>query len=158
VKLGKGIFMDYGELLQYEGYLYLNSLFEPEDNALIIDVDRCRTPKIPIGEKDTFSIYDAFDVDETVPILRLEFDSYIAYSVLNESFTTLDKYEVYEGRGFSLYSTSRYLDFIEIGTTADVEHPGPFKQYGINALNHTINVISTEPPRVSMRKRNTQQE
>ncbi|MDN7245642.1 hypothetical protein [Planococcus shenhongbingii] len=145
--------MNYAELLQYQGYLYLNSLFEPEDNAFIVDIDRCKIPGTPIGENDTFSSYDAFNVDETLPILRLEFDFYIAYSVLNESFTALDKYEVYEGRGFSLYSKSRYLDFIEMGTTADEVHPGPYKHYGINALNHTIDVISTEPPRVSIIQR-----
>lgn len=150
--------MNYSELLQYQGYFYLHSLFEPEDNALIIDIDRCKLPDIPIRETDTFSSYVSFDVDETLPILRLEFDSYIAYSVLNESFTALDKYEIYEGRVFSLYSKSRYLDFVEIGTTADDIHPGPYKHYGINTLNHTINVVSSEPPRISFMQRNGQQE
>lgn len=149
--------MNYAELLQYPGYLYLNSLFEPEDNALIVDIDRCKTTETPISENDNFSSHEAFDVDETLPILRLQFDFYIAYSVLNESFTALDKYEDYEGRGFSLYSKSRYLDFIEMGTTADEEHPGPYKHYGINALNHTIDVVSTEPPRVSFIQRDVQQ-
>lgn len=150
--------MNYAELLQYQGYLYLNSLFELEDNTLIVDIDRCKTPKIPVGENDTFSSYEALDVDETLPILRLEFEFYIAYSVLNESFTAKDKYEVYEGQSFSLYSKSRYLDFIEIGTTAGEEDPGPYKHYGINALNHTIDVVSTEPPRVSFIQRDGQQE
>ncbi|MDN3451813.1 MAG: hypothetical protein WBF39_05900 [Planococcus donghaensis] len=148
--------MNYTELLQCQSYLYLNSLFEPEDNALIVDIDRCKINATPIGETDTVSSYDPFDVDETLPIIRLEFDFHIAYSVLNESFTALDKYEVYEGRFFSLYSKSRYLDFIEIGTTAEDEHPGPYKHYGINTLNHTIDVISTEPPRVSIIHRDGQ--
>lgn len=150
--------MHYSELLQYRGYLYLNSLFEPEDNTLIIDIDRCKTPRIPISENDASSSYDSLDVDETLPIFRLEFDWYIAYAVTNESFTVFDKYEVYEGRSFSLYSKSRYLDFIEISTTADDEIPGPYKHYGINVLNHTIDVISTDPPKVSVIQRDGQQE
>lgn len=150
--------MNYSELLQYQGYFYLNSLFEPMDNVLIVDIDRCKIPDAPIGKNDTFSSYVSLDMDETLPILRLEFDSYIAYSVLNESFAALDKYEIYEGRVFSLYSKSRYLDFVEIGTIADDVHPGPYKHYGINALNHIIDVVSTEPPRISFIQRNGQQE
>ncbi|MDN3451698.1 hypothetical protein QMA09_15980, partial [Planococcus sp. APC 3906] len=109
-----------------------------------------------ISENDASSYYDSLDMDETLPIFRLEFDWYIAYAVTNESFTVLDKYEVYEGRSFSLYSKSRYLDFIEISTTADDEIPGPSKHYGINALNHTIDVISTDPPKVSVIQRDGQ--
>ncbi|SDN62487.1 hypothetical protein [Alkalicoccus daliensis] len=145
--------MDYSELLQYQGYLYLNSLFEPEDGTLIVDIDRCIIPEISSGENNTFSTYDSVNMDETLPVLRIEFDTYVAYSVRNESFTALDKYEVYEGGVFSLYSKSRYLDFIELGTIADDIHPGKYKHYGINALNHIIDVISTEPPRISFLQR-----
>ncbi|WP_078410764.1 hypothetical protein [Priestia abyssalis] len=146
--------MNYSELLQYQGYIYLNSVFEP----LIVDIDRCKINGIPVGENDTSSSYGSIDVDDTLPIIRLKFDWYIAYSVRNESFTAMDKYEVYEGRVFSLYSKSRYLDFIEVSTIADDIYPGPFKHYGINALNHIIDVISTESPSVSVIQRNAQQE
>ncbi|AND41472.1 hypothetical protein A361_20670 [Cytobacillus oceanisediminis 2691] len=148
--------MNYSELLQYQGYIYLNSIFEPEDNTLIIDIDRCIRNDILVCENDTSSSYGSIDVDETLPIIRLKFDWYIAYSVRNESFTTIDAYEHYEGRVFSLYSKSRYLNFIEVGTIADEIYPGPFKHYGINALNHIIDVISTEPPSISVIQRNGQ--
>ncbi|MBT2690851.1 hypothetical protein J7I93_22185 [Bacillus sp. ISL-47] len=148
--------MNYSELLQYQGYIYLNSIFEPEDNTLIIDIDRCKTNDIIVGENDTSSSYGSIYADETLPIIRLKFDWYIAYSIRNESFTTMDEYELYEGRVFSLYSKSRYLDFIEVGTIAGEIYPGPLKHYGINALNHIIDVISTEPPSISVIQRNDQ--
>lgn len=150
--------MDYSELLPYQTYIYLNSLFEPEDNALILDIDRCMINGIPVGDNSNFSSYGAIEVDETLPILRLEFDWYIAYSVTNESFSVMDDSEVFEGKVFSIYSKSYYLDFIKNNTIADDMHPGPFKHYGINALNHVINVISTEPPNVSLIPRNGHQE
>lgn len=52
---------------------------------------------------------------------------------------------MYKGSAFAVYSKSRYLDFIEVGTIADDIHLGPFKHYGIHALNHIIDVVSTEP-------------
>lgn len=40
--LRKEGFMNYSKLLQYPGCIYLNSIFEPEDNALIVDIERCK--------------------------------------------------------------------------------------------------------------------
>lgn len=96
--------MNYSELLQYQGYIYLSSIFEPEYNTLIVDIDRCKINGISVVQNDTSSSYNSIEVDETLPIIRPKFDWYIAYSVRNESFTAMDEYEVYEGRVFSLYS------------------------------------------------------
>lgn len=145
--------MKYSELLNYQGYIYLNSISEPQDNSLIIDIDRTITngnqEYVGLKEGDS-AAYGSIEVDETLPIIRAEFDWYIAYSVTNESFSRLDEYEVFEGGAFTVYSKSRCLDFIDISTIASYFHPGPFKHYGINALNHIIDVVSTEPPTVSL--------
>ncbi|MDD1511793.1 hypothetical protein [Priestia megaterium] len=150
--------MNYSKPLQYQGCIYLNSIFEPEDNALIVDIERCKisgnAAKEITGESNSSSSYASIDGDYALPIIRLTFDWYIAYSVRNESFTVIDEYEMYTGSAFAVYSKSRYLDFIEIGTIADDIHPGPFKHYGIHALNHIIDVVSTEPPSISVIQRN----
>jgi len=150
--------MNYSKLLQYQGYIYLNSIFEPEDNALIVDIERCKISGNVAEEKtegstSSASSYASIDVDYALPIIRLTFDWYIAYSVRNESFTVIEEYEMYKGSAFAVYSKSRYLDFIEVGTIADDIHPGPFKNYGIHALNHIIDVVSTEPPSISVIQR-----
>ncbi|MBT2258451.1 hypothetical protein [Priestia megaterium] len=150
--------MNYSKLLQYQGYIYLNSIFEPEDNALIVDIKRCKISGNVAEEKtggstSSSSSYASIDVDYALPIIRLTFDWYIAYSVRNESFTVIEEYEMYKGSAFAVYSKSRYLDFIEVGTIADDIHPGPFKNYGIHALNHIIDVVSTEPPSISVIQR-----
>lgn len=159
--LKKEGFMNYSKLLQYPGCIYLNSIFEPEDNALIVDIERCKISGNVTEEitgESTSSSYASIDVDYALPIIRLTFDWYIAYSVRNESFTVIDEYEMYRGGAFAVYSKSRYLDFIEVGTIADDIHPGPFKHYGIHALNHIIDVVSTEPPSISVIQRDREQE
>ena len=102
--------MNYSKLLQYQGYIYLNSIFEPEDNALIVDIERCKISGNVAEEKtgeSTSSSYASIDVDYALPIIRLTFDWYIAYAVRNESFTVIEEYEMYKGSAFAVYSKSR---------------------------------------------------
>jgi hypothetical protein len=44
----------YSELLTYKGYIYLTSIYEPQDNTLILEIERCRinetTEDIIIGD------------------------------------------------------------------------------------------------------------
>ncbi|MFC4323261.1 hypothetical protein [Litchfieldia salsa] len=145
--------MKYSELLTYQGYIYLTSIYEPEDNSLILTIERCRinetSEDIRIGDniiEDTHSI----DIDNSLPILRFEFNWYIRYSITNESFSIMDDYEVYEGKAFRIYKRSRYLDFINVSTIASDDYPGPFKHYGITALNHIVDVVATEPPTITL--------
>ena len=65
---------------------------------------------------------------------------------------------MYKGSAFAVYSKSRYVDFIEVGTIADDIHTGPFKHYGIHALNHIIDVVSTEPTSISVIQRDHERE
>ncbi len=129
--------------------IYLDQIYEPEENTLRLLFSRSRTSEtsetIRIGKteiKDTYSI----DVDETLPLLQMDFEWYIGYSIRNESYTSWDDYEEFEGRIFRIYSKSRYLDFIKVGTLASEDYPGPFKHYGIACLNHIVDVVSVSEP------------
>jgi len=84
--------------------------------------------------------------DDQKPVVKITFDFYIAYSVLNESYVVQERYEKYKGTFFRLYKKSRYLDYISLGTIATSDYPGPFKHYGICALDHIIDVVSVEEP------------
>ena len=81
-----------------------------------------------------------------MPVIQMDFDSYIAYSVTNESFTSWDDYEEFEGKAFRIYKRSRYLDFIKVHTFACDDYPGHFEHYGIVCLDHIVNVVSVEKP------------
>lgn len=37
--------MDFQDLMEFKGYIYLNKLFEPEENLLRVLIDRCKVNK-----------------------------------------------------------------------------------------------------------------
>ncbi|HOA80316.1 MAG TPA: hypothetical protein PKK61_04540 [Defluviitaleaceae bacterium] len=147
--------MDYHSLMNLNGYIEFCGLTEPETNCLRLYFARCKTEEtaedLIIGDtviKNTYSII----IDKDLPILQLDFESYIAYSVTNESFTSWDEYEQFEGKAFMIYTKSRYLDFIKEHTLADQicgdVYP-PFRHYGIVCLNHIIDIVSIDTPKVT---------
>lgn len=140
--------VEYSDLMNLKN-IYFEQIYEPEENTLRLLFSRSRTSETPetitIGEieiKDTYSI----DVDETLPLLQMDFEWYIGYSIRNESYTSWDDYEEFEGKIYRIYSKSRYLDFIKVGTFASEDYPGPFKHYGIACLNHIVDVVSVSEP------------
>lgn len=149
----RSISMDYKDFIELKGYIYLHSILEPETNSLQVFIERCKVSKrsmdIKIDEhhlRETFPI----EVDEDLPILQIDFDSYVAYSVINESFTVLDDYEIFEGHSFRIFKKSRYLDFINKGTIAtDVFPDDTYVHYEIASLNHIIDVISYDEPKIT---------
>ncbi|MDQ0899909.1 hypothetical protein [Paenibacillus sp. V4I7] len=132
--------------------IYLDSISEPRDNFLCLTFSRSKTSLTPetikIGEKEINDVF-SMDIDYKLPLIKLEFEWYIGYSIINESFTVLDDYEEYEGRVFRIYNKSRYLDFIQMGSIATEDYPGPFKHYGIICLNHIVDIVSASEPIVS---------
>ena len=77
---------------------------------------------------------------------ELVWPTYILYSVRNESFANPDETEKWEGRLFCTYSKSHFLEYAKSSTIASDEYPGPFQHWGINCLNHVIDVISHKQP------------
>lgn len=127
--------------------IYLIGATEPEENSLRLYFSRSKAIPEPfsIGDKvyeDALSI----ELDEELPIIQIDFETYIGYSVLNESYTSWDDYEVFEGKIFRIYSKSRYLDYIKAGTFASEDYSGPFKHYGMSCLNHVVDVVSISVP------------
>ena len=138
--------MKYQDLMNLSN-IYLVGLTEPEENSLRLFFSRSKSVPEPftIGDKG-FEDASSIVIDEDLPVLQIDFETYIGYSVLNESFTSWDDYEEFEGKIFRIYSQSRYLDFIKVGTFADEEFPGPFKHYGMACLNHIVDVVSHSEP------------
>ena len=149
--------MNYNDLMKSKGYIYLNKLSEPEENALRILIDRCKninqSEDGELGERFS-EAYFSFEVDDELPIIQLEFNSYVSYSVINESFTEMDDYEVCQGEVFRIYTKSRYLDFIKAATFAEDIFPEErFVHYQVPCLNHIIDIISYEEPKITEKKR-----
>lgn len=121
---------------------------EPQLNSLRLFFERRKVSenleKFELGDKS----YEGYSVitDERLPIIQIDFEDYISYSVTNESFTIWDEYEEFDGNAFRVYSKSRFLDFVKIHTFASDDYPGPFKHYGMVCMDHIVDVASTSPP------------
>ncbi|QYF84875.1 hypothetical protein [Peribacillus frigoritolerans] len=126
--------MDFNELMQEKGYIYLEKIIEPKENSLRLLINR-----------------STFNID--LPMVQLEFESYISYSVIDECFSyTIDNSEISKGELFRIYTKSRYLDFIKIATNEreDLCPSENYIHYQFSCLNHTIDVISCEEPKVTV--------
>lgn len=150
--------MNFQDLMKFKGYIYLNKLFEPEENSLRVLIDRCKVNQTKEHVKVTDEVEivaSPIDVDDNLPILQLDFETYVAYSVIDESFTVMDDYEISDGKFFRIYTISRYLDFIKAGTIAeDIFPEKQFVHYQIPCLNHIIDIISYDEPKITETKRN----
>ncbi|WP_350299088.1 hypothetical protein [Peribacillus frigoritolerans] len=126
--------MDFKELMQEKGYIYLEKIIEPKENSLRLLINR-----------------STFNID--LPMVQLEFESYISYSVIDECFSySIDNSEISKGELFRIYTKSRYLDFIKIATNEreDLCPSENYIHYQFPCLNHMIDVISCEEPKVTV--------
>jgi hypothetical protein len=111
-------------------WLFFRSIGEPRDNALRIVIDGTRTSA---GRKTS----QGFD---------LCWWSYVAYIVLNESYTSKVASDQFEGRWLRKYQKSKVLDYLAAGTIATNSYPGPLKHWGLICASHIIHVVSTDEP------------
>lgn len=132
-------------------YLFLTQISEPQDNALILLLKEARADgpleTIKIGEVE-LSNFQPIEVTTENSIYEVTFDNYIAYSVRNECYTMMDSDEKSEGRLMCIYSKSKFLDYVKASTCARDDYPGPYQHYGFNCLNHIVDVVSVDPPKI----------
>jgi hypothetical protein len=140
--------LDYIDLMNIEN-VYLMNVEEPIENSLRLTFVRSKTNSVSETSKIADKVIDnlySINPDYSIPLLQLDFDTYIGYSILNESFTSLDNYEEFTGKAFRMFKKSRYLDYINVGTFASEEYPGSFKHYEIACLNHIVDIVSISKP------------
>ena len=151
--------MNFRDLMELDCMIYFVALAEPSTNSLRIFVERCtpskeRTSIEMAGQKITE--VSRILADEHLPIIQLDFDSYVSYTVINEAFMPWDNEEVCEGKTFRIYTKSKALDFVTSRTSAEWILPDqPFTHYEIPCLDHIIDVISHSEPTVTEIDRNT---
>ncbi|WP_170762840.1 hypothetical protein [Ruegeria lacuscaerulensis] len=80
--------------------------------------------------------------------VRLRFYDFIAYSVTEEMFVQHSDQEDSVGDWLRILSKSFFLDFVERSTWAASEFPGDLTHYQINTLDHTINIVTSNPPEI----------
>jgi hypothetical protein len=133
-------------------WIYLRELGEPEENALRLVIEEAKADGPPedieVLPGKVISGTLAIESDDSCRVFELVWPTYVCYSVRNESFCTMDKAEAWEGRLFCLYSKSHFLDYVSRATFASADYPGPLRHWGVNCLNHIIDVVSVSEPKV----------
>lgn len=84
---------------------------------------------------------------------EIVFEQYILYQTRNESYCSLDNYEIEYGKHFILFERSRLLDILPMITDCQIlsdgiAYPGEWKHYGIYCQNHIIDIISHDQPTI----------
>jgi hypothetical protein len=109
--------MNFIEQINSHKYLYLTEIGEPEDNVLRLVIEQASVGNeerdLKVGNTVISGLRDIVS-DERFFAYEVIFESYIVYSVINESFTQVDKSEVYIGNLFRIYSKSNFLDYINL--------------------------------------------
>ena len=141
------------EQINNHKYLYLTEIGEPEDNVLRLVMEQAAVGgdehDLKVGNTVISGLRDIAS-DESCFSYEVIFESYIAYSVINESFTQVDESEVYTGNLFRVYSRSHFLDYVKVATFASKDYPGAFSHYEIVALNHIVEIVSVDSPTINI--------
>jgi len=144
--------MDFHHQINNEKFLFLTKIFEPEENTLRLE--------LAIGETDSYKKHEVSGIKFAASRIfhhqksrkfNIDFLSYIAYSVIDESYDNLQGTD-FTGNRLRTYQTSNFLDYIKKDTIASSDYPGAFQHYAFLFEDHVVNVISTLEPRISILK------
>jgi hypothetical protein len=136
-------------------WLYLRSIGEPRDNSLRLIIEEARSGDVseaieivPGAQLNGRPIEHA----DACRVFEVLWANYVAYSVTNESYDTPDEPDTYTGKLVRRYSKSSFLEYVARSTFATEDYPGPLAHIAVLCLNHSINVVSTESPKVRLIK------
>ncbi|CAB3638639.1 hypothetical protein LMG24238_00074 [Paraburkholderia sediminicola] len=84
-------------------------------------------------------------------IFDIRWSSYIAYSVVNESYASGEP-ETSDGSGklFKEYMRSEYLNYMRKASWACDDHPGPYRHWAAYCLNQVVDVASPSEPEITI--------
>jgi hypothetical protein len=146
------------ERLDQCAFLFLRHLHEPRENCLRFIVEEAQAQKhlarqVDPGLDDALAgiLSDASPIlsDSSSGSFEILFDSYVSYTVTNESYGTYPQPpEVFKGKLYRCFEWSHLLQFTKVTSYACDEYPGPgpLLHSEVVCLNHVIDVIATTEP------------
>ena len=144
-------------------YLYLRLLEEPEANALRLIIEEVTGGDLldaddiaPVSAPDTFGASTrTVDPSRVGRVFEVNWRSYIAYFVRNESYARAEPKGNGKGRVFIKHTRSSYLDYLSGATLASdlfpAIFPRPIGHWAILCLNHAVDVASIYEPEITVR-------
>ena len=141
--------MHYFDEINSQKNIFITNLFEPDENELEFELTIGRVSnskeEIIINWIDLSSSKIFYDKES--PKYKVFFETYIAYTVINESYENGDGKD-FTGNKIRIYKNSNFLDYLKKATFATLDYPGDFKHYCFVSLTHTINVASLNEPKI----------
>jgi hypothetical protein len=135
-------------------WIYLRELGEPEQNSLRLVIEEAKADgpheDIEVLPGKVLTGMRTIESDWTCRAFELVWPTYVAYSVRNESYCIGDNTEQWEGRLFRLYSRSHFLEYVARATV--VLNSGTLRLWGIQCLDHVVDVVSTDEPQIRCMK------
>lgn len=130
-------------------YLYLDKLIELNDLELELWISEAGVSQDKNNIPENTTYYGSIETDEFCKRYKITFKSYIAYSVMNESFVNDVEDEKFVGKLFREYSKSSFLDYVTTSATigyAEEIFESKNKHFEIICLNHIIDIASCKKP------------
>ena len=112
-----------------------------------------QTEDLRIGDH-TIKDLRSINVSERSRLFEIRFPQFVAWQVVNESFTSFDEYELRDDTGtLQTLSRSKYFDFVKAnhGWYEDVIELA--KHYRVWTENEVVDVVACEPPTIQPWKR-----
>jgi hypothetical protein len=91
--------------------------------------------------------------DETARYFQLDWSAYIAYQVLDESYSRWLDGEVFTGKNLRSFAESAFPKYLRQSANASVDYPDPFQHYELVSQRHVLDVASHVPPEITILRR-----
>jgi hypothetical protein len=138
-------------------YLWLDTIFEPQDNQLRIRILEATTGEMiseaRLAAEPNEVVRSILAGSRTIGHFdgcrkfELFWQSYIGYSVVDESYSNGEPATSKgQGRLFVEYENSNYLEYLSKATFSTANHPGTYRHWAVYCSNHTIDVASQVDP------------
>jgi hypothetical protein len=149
--------MQYLENINKIDALFLTDIYEPRKNSLLLEV------KGSVIADEGTDVYITSEkslkghrvsIDEKAPYFVIFFENYVAYHVLNESFSTPDPNDEFIKIGHNrlrVFTKSGYMEYILKETIANDIFPNEMKHYGLYTEHHVIHIITFKDPIIEMK-------
>lgn len=142
--------LDHPLITQIENHKYLLSqrIFPVEGSRLVFQIAEAA----PMGDPHVTVVgikgVETISTPRKAKRYTFTFEDFVAYSVTSEMYAQEGKDEIFEGRRVRIYSQSAFLTFVSATTWATDDFPGPLHHYQVNTLDHSIDVVTANPPRL----------
>lgn len=150
--------MENFDAINKHGSVFLTTIFEPNDNELLLEVKKSITSNVEVEVKVGDKILSgcrAVSIDESGTYFTISFKNYVSYHVINESYANsnpTDEYDCGDYATFCIFHKSSYMEFILDQTFANDMYPGELVHYGLFAENHIVHVISMNEPKIEIQQ------